>query len=770
MRSIRFGDKLYNAVWSCFLYCCGVLFWIDKNVLSQSERAQGVFDLAEYLAILSMILIVVLNIIGITKKIIRSKIFEVGAASEISDTTYDVLKEALNTWIESNKQKLKPVSQKKFDDHKIRYFYRLMHSNISIPYPTRIWRLIVIKNWGILLGWVWACYIVSFGILKPLYMLMILICHQVFSSEINRRVLYWTAYFSIRRAILYLAWFGLFGGHMRIIAGYSLSKFDEKPEPTLALPEQNIQEQQLEELIENKYLKTIITYMESNPPKQEKGKVQQEKDLNRCLKHIGILRPNNEGIVPFLSIVESRGTFGANIITVNTETVPGLTLNKLSAKKDEIENFLNWDGLRFERDNRIGHVNIVVPYQERKRILTRDMLEMPEYHRIPVDNYPVPIGLTLEGTPIYAELSNPITPHFLIGGGTGSGKSYLANSILFSLLNAYDPSDFLLGIIDPKGSEFINFSGYPHVVRYVDNDFSRQLELVTWAETEMNRRNTQVFAPRSVKNLSQWNARYPDEKLPRIMIVIDEYADIVTDKDQKKEFEPVVMRLAAKARSAGIHLMLLTQKPSADTVNTTLRSNLGCRIALRMSDANSYRTILNNYDNTVLAGKGDMLVEFADRSYRLQGSCLTSGGEEEEEVLIKKCKKFWKSSDWEAQLPPAQELAQIECAAEDKHEDLTDPEWSQYSEIEKKLILIFSEYACKNAQNYIHSENGAEIQIPYSREELRSQISCGKAILQEAVNSLIEKNIIKSIGIGRASKTFFCLPLEKCSKFLEQQK
>lgn len=520
--------------------------------------------------------------------------------------------------------------------------------------------------------------------------------------------------------------------------------------------------------INNIHLRQILPFMERLPIKQTESKNSLQHDLNKCLKHIGLLKQNSGGKMPELKVIDSKSTFGANIITIDVTTVQGLTLNKLDSRKSEIESFINWDGVRFERGQASGTVNIIVPHEERQRILLRDMLEDPEFLKIPSQNFPIPIGKTLEGKAVYAELSNPITPHFLIGGGTGSGKSFLVNCILLSLLNAYAPDEFLLFIIDPKGSEFTNFKPFPHVLNYVDNTFSKQLDLVKWAENEMNRRNTELFAPAGIRNFAQWNERNSGESLPRILIVIDEYADIVTDKEQRKEFEPVVMRLAAKARSAGIHLMLIMQKPNTETVNSTLRSNLGCRIALRMTDTNSYRTILNDYDNTTLAGRGDMLVEFSDKKYRLQGACMTTGSEDEEEILIKKILKYWDNwngNDKKLRMEPDTDPKQDPQKALSEVAATKDP----FNEIEQKLIAYFADYAYSmDNREFGEDEKEMPVVIPKSRTELREIMACGKGSLQAALLNLEQNEFIKTEGSNKGAKIYF-LPSEvECFDLLKK--
>lgn len=734
LKDIGFLDKLYNNIWSVFLILCMLwAFGSYKNTVSEVHINYMGFAFIPASAILlwsifsgiknkiSSIVEEKSNQANCTNDPLRSE------GNQNIKTAYDFYKERLNKWIEANNVALRnDISQAEkqtylssIPEYQLKYFYKNFHNYWTTPFSLNLIKIFtnplkIVKSWALLIMWIILVSAERNNYINIVEMLIIGYLHQFLSSQVNRKVIYSSIYFAIKHML------STFKLPSPQVNGDIKKPFDSLIHSN---PSQSMHEA---DYSENEYLQTISKFMESCPPQQTIGGTQLQADLNKCLKHIGVLRLGVDGSVPSLLVVSSKSTFGANIITVDTGTVQGLTLNKLSAKKDEIENFLGWDGLRFERGSSAGYVNIIIPLKERQRILTRDMLETPEYKKIPSKSYPVPIGLTLEGLPIYAELINPITPHFLIGGGTGSGKSYLVNSILFSLLNTKSPNELLLGIIDPKGSEFLNFKDFPHVIQYVDNAFENQLKLVIWAENEMNRRNTQVFAPKGVKNILQWNERYPSEALPRILIVIDEYADIVTDKDQRKEFEPVVMRLAAKARSAGLHLMLITQKPSIETINSTLRSNLGCRIALRMTDTNSYKTLLSNYDGTALAGMGDMLVEFSDKFYRLQGSCLTTGGEEQEEDLIFRCLSFWKEQGFDE--PAMIDLTEIE---NDDNFDSGKPPISErviqiqeqsYTEKLKKYVIKLSEDGFTNlpGQNKVASALQCDVRrVASSIKELR---------------------------------------------------
>jgi hypothetical protein len=732
-KPIRLLDSVYNGIWSWFLYFALTAVFLSKGNLS--EKALAISDLCKYMIMLLSFIILTWRIIIIVKEFIKNKVI---GDCEVRDDdiryVYDLRKRILDDWIAVNKMKLSPriEKHKKIElltdcqdgEEKIINFYKLLHLNLVIPYPTgRFFKIILIKNFNVLLLWGWMLYTVLIRVINPLPALLILFAHQFFSSAVNRRTLYYLLYFAFRYATLYLIYYtGIFGSRLKNIAARSLMKEERKHSEPI---ETVIAEEPGGLIQTNEVLDEILNLMETNPLKARIGKDKLQRDLNMCLKHIGMLNQAQE-----LEVYNSWSSFGANIVTVNTMSVPGLTLDKLENKKSEISNFLGWNGLAFERGGNIGHVNIIVPHSARERILLRDMLTSKQYNAIALEDYPIPLGISLDGTPVYAQLGMAITPHILIGGGTGSGKSYLVNCMLFSLVNAYTPRDFLLAIIDPKGTEFANYKTYPHLLKFADNKFEEQLKLVSWAENEMNRRNINVFEPRNVRNIKQYNRKYPEEKLPRILVLIDEYADIVTDKEQRKQFEPIIMRLAAKARSAGIHLCLMMQKPNVETINSALRSNLGCRVALRMDNANSYKTVLSNYDGTELAGNGDMIVEFGGNRYRLQGPCLTEGDEEDEERLIKKCSKRWQP--WMQDVKITEPTPEDPCDTETENpENISGQQVRNYTEELKAYVINLSQ----EGNSHLPGQN-----------KLAAALHCDIRKIRQAITDLREIGIIRESG------------------------
>jgi DNA segregation ATPase FtsK/SpoIIIE, S-DNA-T family len=212
-------------------------------------------------------------------------------------------------------------------------------------------------------------------------------------------------------------------------------------------------------------------------------------------------------------------------------------------------------------------------------------------------------------------------PHLLVAGATGSGKSVGLSVMLLSLLCRRTPSELRLLMVDPKVVELAPFDGIPHMLRPVVTDMAEAGQALQWAASEMDRR-FQAFAAVGVKSLASYNAtmaRRGGEKLPSIVIVVEEYADLVMQ--QGKEITEVVTRLAQKARAAGMHLILATQRPSADVITGLIKANVPTRIAFRVAQGVDSRIVLDEQGAEHLLGKGDMLVKMGGVSETQRVQC-----------------------------------------------------------------------------------------------------------------------------------------------------
>ncbi|MGR6832001.1 DNA phosphorothioation-dependent restriction protein DptH [Aliivibrio wodanis] len=264
-----------------------------------------------------------------------------------------------------------------------------------------------------------------------------------------------------------------------------------------------------------------------------------------------------------------------------------------------------------------GCITIDVPKNEEQRYFVDQNDIWPNWKR-PERALEVPLGEDRFGEVIKLNFSSSNCPHLLIGGTTGSGKSEALNTILYGMVEHYNVDELKLMLIDPKGTELNDFERYPHIIGRIGFDDEDALELLKQAVEEMQSRYVQ-FKAKNVRSLPDYNAKVSEEeRIPWWVLVLDEYADLTSDKDMKKEIEAELKRLAQKARAAGIHLIIATQKPSADVISTNLRSNLPAQLALRVKNGTESRVILDEQGAEVLNGKGDAYLKSEGKLVRIQ--------------------------------------------------------------------------------------------------------------------------------------------------------
>ena len=230
----------------------------------------------------------------------------------------------------------------------------------------------------------------------------------------------------------------------------------------------------------------------------------------------------------------------------------------------------------------------------------------------------VGLGKDISGNVIVADLSK--MPYLLVAGSIGSGKSVCINTIIASLLFRATPEEVKLILVDPKVVELTNYNGIPHLLTPVVTGAKQAASALHWAVVEMERRYT-LFARAQVRKIDDYNVN-AEEKLPFIVIIIDELSDLMMVA--AVDVEDAILRLAQKARAAGIHLILATQRPSVDVLTGTIKANIPSRIAFAVSSQIDSRTILDASGAEKLLGKGDMLYfpTGANKPLRVQGAFI----------------------------------------------------------------------------------------------------------------------------------------------------
>ena len=272
----------------------------------------------------------------------------------------------------------------------------------------------------------------------------------------------------------------------------------------------------------------------------------------------------------------------------------------------------------------LGCVNIDVPKLSHERYYVKAQ-ELWEKWRRPIDGLAVPIGINQRKEIIDIIFSDADSPHLLIGGTTGGGKSEALNTILRGLLEYYSAKELGLILVDPKGNELIEFENSPFLKESIGTNASDAIEMLGKCVSEMEYRNKTLFTEASrannkrINSITAYNKLVDDsKKLPWWLIVLDEYHDLTSDPDDKKEVERLIGRLAAKARSAGIHIIIATQKPTVEVINSTLRSNLPAQLALSVKNVHDSRVIMDENGAEVLNGKGDGFLKLGGKLNRIQ--------------------------------------------------------------------------------------------------------------------------------------------------------
>jgi S-DNA-T family DNA segregation ATPase FtsK/SpoIIIE len=217
------------------------------------------------------------------------------------------------------------------------------------------------------------------------------------------------------------------------------------------------------------------------------------------------------------------------------------------------------------------------------------------------------IGKDITGKAVVADLAK--MPHLLIAGQTGSGKSVMINTLITSLLYRNSPADLKLILVDPKQVELGSYNDLPHLLSPVINEPEKCISALKWAVAEMDRR-LKAMSLVGKRNIAEYNAVDESEGMPYIVIVIDELADLMMMA--ARDVEALVVRLAQKARAAGIHLVLATQRPSVDVITGLIKANVPARIAFTVASQIDSRTIIDQPGAEKLLGSGDMLLLTSD--------------------------------------------------------------------------------------------------------------------------------------------------------------
>lgn len=295
----------------------------------------------------------------------------------------------------------------------------------------------------------------------------------------------------------------------------------------------------------------------------------------------------------------------------------------MALKKENVNAYLNYSK---------GALSIEVPNAKRSVVGLKTMMRSTAYTNAKANSLTFALGKNVEGACICPDITK--MPHLLVAGTTGSGKSICLSSLLISLLYKYGPEELRFILVDPKQVEFISYDKLPHLmINEIIYDVDKAIKALNWAIKEMERRyslfkdmtesgaNAKGGLKVATKDINEYNSHLEEgqEKLPKIVIVLDEFGDLMLQA--KKDIESRIIKLVQKARAAGIHLILATQRPSVDCITGLIKSNLPTRIGFKVGSFDDSRTIFDVGGAEKLLGKGDMYFRSAERPelMRIQG-------------------------------------------------------------------------------------------------------------------------------------------------------
>jgi len=322
----------------------------------------------------------------------------------------------------------------------------------------------------------------------------------------------------------------------------------------------------------------------------------------------------NESAEKLITTLESFGV-GAKILNVSIgptvtryelQPDPGVKISKILNLQDDLAMNLAAHGIRIEAPiPGKSAIGIEIPNQNTQAVFLREVIDNKTFKKFP-SKIKVALGKDISGKEMIADIGR--MPHLLIAGATGSGKSVCVNTLIISMLYTATPEEVRMIMIDPKVVELSTYNGIPHLLIPVVTDPKKAAGALNWAVQEMEDRY-KLFAAANVRDLISYNQSVEEHeegsKLPRIIIIIDELADLMVVAP--KEVEGAICRLAQMARAAGLHLIIATQRPSVDVITGLIKANIPSRIAFNVSSGIDSRTIIDSYGAEKLLGKGDML-------------------------------------------------------------------------------------------------------------------------------------------------------------------
>lgn len=397
-----------------------------------------------------------------------------------------------------------------------------------------------------------------------------------------------------------------------------LNIFIKTPKPE---PAKEIKPKQSRQLKIGDYTLPSLDLLESPPPMAER----QIKDDLQASARILEETLGDFGISVKVTDIEQ----GPVITRYELEPAPGVKLNRIVALGDDIALAMKAQSVRIVAPiPGKARVGVEVPNSHSSMVYLKELLSCGEFQNAE-SKLELALGKDIAGHPVITDLGD--MPHFLIAGTTGSGKTVCVNSLILSLLYRCSPADLRMVMVDPKMVELAPYNGLPHLLCPVVTDAKKAAAALGWVVNEMEERY-QLLAKVSSRNIDAYNQKVEEkEKIPYIVVVIDEMADLMMIA--RDQIESAITRLAQLSRAVGIHLIMATQRPSVDVITGVIKANFPARVSFKVASKVDSRTVLDTNGADKLLGKGDMLFMKPGEAKltRAQGSLVSD--EEIEKVV-----------------------------------------------------------------------------------------------------------------------------------------
>jgi S-DNA-T family DNA segregation ATPase FtsK/SpoIIIE len=437
----------------------------------------------------------------------------------------------------------------------------------------------------------------------------------------------------------YIFSLAMFFSSVVLISPVSVSPLAFQRKPKAEKKRQIVEESKLEEEDESKHDEEVVTPEEHREIIREHQAVKQRKAEGYELPSLELLSPSStpsvkrskDELLDESKLIEEKlGDFGVEgsvtkasqgpvVTTFEFEPASGVKINRVVSLSDDLALALKAQSIRMSTSPITSSIGIEIPNMHRESVVLREILSSDRFRKSK-SMLTLGLGKDISGKPIVTDLLK--MPHLLVAGATGSGKSISINAMVMSILYKATPAEVKMLMIDPKLLELSAYEEIPHLISPVITNPKEAADALKKMVIEMERRY-RVLAERAARNIENYNLKAKDEeKLPYIVVIIDELADLMFTA--ASDVEDSIARLAQMGRASGIHLILATQRPSVDVITGIIKANFPARISFQVSSKVDARTILDSHGAETLLGKGDMLLLLPGaRITRVHGALIT---------------------------------------------------------------------------------------------------------------------------------------------------